>query len=122
MPKKHRVFLSYSSANLEKASQLANYLKAQSVTVFMSNQLEGGALWEDSIQSALRNAKNLVILASPQSNNSDWVKFEAGFASGAKLKIIPVLYRCEEKDLPQYLRKYQTIDFDDMSGIVEALE
>ena len=119
---KYDVFLSYSVSNKEKASEIYNFLSANKINAFMSERsIMPGDEWENTIRNALINSRVFCLLASPESMASKWVEIEIHSTWALGNKVIPILYRCNNNDLPEIIRKYQCIDFNDYKEIIEIL-
>ena len=89
-----QVFLSYSRKDLAFVKQLAADLKANGLEVWYDlSRLEGGDRWSRAIEQAIRYSQFVIVVLSPDSNESEWVEKEFIFASGLKRKIIPLFYR-----------------------------
>ena len=110
------VFLSHSSKNLAFAKRLAKLLHAHHVKTFFSKKnIQGAQQWHDEIGSALKRCDWFVVVLSPQSVSSKWVKHELIYALQAnrfKQRIIPILYKaCDTDKLSWTLSGFQWIDF-----------
>jgi len=74
-------FLSHSSKNLAFASQLAKVLSAHQVKTFFSKKhIQGAQQWHDEIETALKRCDWFVVVLSPQSVASQWLKHELIYA------------------------------------------
>lgn len=109
-------FLSHSSKNLAFASQLAKVLSAHQVKTFFSKKhIQGAQQWHDEIETALKRCDWFVVVLSPQSVASQWLKHELIYALQAnryKGRIVPILYRpCDTDKLSWTLSGFQWIDF-----------
>jgi hypothetical protein len=75
----------------------------------------GSMQWHDEIGHALRRCDWFVILLSPDSVNSFWVKHEYTFAIRQKRldsQIVPVVFRlCDYEAFSWTLSSYQFVDF-----------
>jgi len=115
-PHPKEVFLCHSSLDLSFAIQIADILKRHSVPVWHSHsEILGSQQWHDEIGHALRRCDWFVILISPDSVNSFWVKQELLFAFRQKRlqrRIIPVVFRlCDYEQLSWTFDSYQLVDF-----------
>jgi HEAT repeat protein len=95
-----QVFLSYSRKDEESMSLIAKYLRAQGVKVWVDNEklIPGTPIWEDEIEKAIRNAVAIVVVLSPDSKNSEWVKREMTMADQYQKRVFPVLINGDEKN------------------------
>lgn len=122
------IFLSHSSLDRSFADSIAETLRNHGIPVWYSRtNILGAQQWQDEIGEALMRCDWFVILLSPNSVTSTWVKRELMFAlSDDKFddKIVPVRYQpCEYRTLSWTLSLFQTIDFseDSESGFRELL-
>lgn len=97
-----KVFISHSSTDKKFVRTLKDCLNANGIeTFFDEDQLDLGDNLVSKLESALNETSHLVIILSPSSINSKWVKFELKKAidnhkTGVTQKIIPIKYReCE---------------------------
>ena len=110
------VFLSHSDNDREFVSHLANIIRDHGIPSWYSRtDILGAQQWHDEIGMALNRCDWFVIILSPNSVESRWVKRELLFAldqSHFEERIIPILYRdCEYKKLSWTLSSIQIVDF-----------
>ena len=75
------VFLSHSSENANFTARLARVLSAHGVNSFLSKQhIRGAQEWHDEIGAALKRCDWFLVVLSPQSVRSRWVKHELIYA------------------------------------------
>ena len=109
------LFLSYSSKDREFASRLACDLQAKGFDVWYDQwQLNVGDSLLEKIQEGIERASWLVIVLSPHSVKSKWVKEELNFGFVRQLAensifILPVLYK--DCQIPPFLREKVYADF-----------
>jgi hypothetical protein len=130
------IFLSHETAEAGIAKVLKNALEKAflgTVEVFVSSDprsLPAGTKWLDTVTARLRQAKAMLVLASPRSVQRPWVNFEAG---AAWIRDIPVIPLCHSgmtpSTLPQPLQALQgkqllsSVDLDDaLAALAGALE
>jgi hypothetical protein len=109
-------FLSHSSKNSSFATRLAKALAAASVPVFFSKKsIRGAQEWHDQIGIALKRCNWFLLVLSPHSVKSKWVKHELLYALQSnryREKIVPCLYRnCKPENLSWTLDQFQRVDF-----------
>lgn len=115
-PHPKEVFLCHSGLDSRFATKIAEILKRHGVPVWYSHtEILGGRQWHDEIGHALRRCDWFVILLSPDSINSFWVKLELMFALRQKRleeRIIPAVFRpCDYEQLSWTFDSYQLVDF-----------
>jgi len=122
-----KVFISYSHADSKLALRLVADLQLHGLTVwFDSWDLLVGESLMDAITTAVHNHDVFVILLSPNSVSSEWVKreLEVAFAvqsQGRPIRILPVLLA--SCDLPPELSQRKCADFrtDYYAGLADLL-
>jgi hypothetical protein len=112
----NELFLSHSSQDRPFADRLAAVLRKHGVPVWYSTErLLGAQQWHDEIGKALERCDWFIVVLSPASVESPWVKRELLYAlREPKFEghIIPILQRpCNEKGLSWVLPGFQRIDF-----------
>src|SRR5688500_18012056 len=108
-----RVFLSYDREDASKARLVAVALEKAGHGVWWDLHIKGGAEYGKVIEQALAEADAVVVLWSPRSVDSAWVRDEAaaGRDSG---RLIPVLL--EPVNPPMGFRQYQSVDLTGWKG------
>ncbi len=113
------IFISYASADREKAKMLAGALEQKGWLVWWDRDIPPGKSFDEVIEEALDATKCIIVLWSQESVNSDWVKDEA--EEGKKRNIlIPVLI--ENVKIPLGFRRIQAAQLLDWDGISEHVE
>ena len=112
----NEVFLSHSSLDRPFADEIAAMMGRHGVPVWYSKRnIIGAQQWHDEIGAALTRCDWLVVLLSPQSVESIWVRREILFALNDRRyaeRIIPVLYQpCDHNQLSWTLSLLQIVDF-----------
>jgi len=110
-----KVFISYrrSQPDIDFVETLSKLLRAQSgVSVWLDSQeIKLGESWQKSIDQALRNADVVVLVLSPASSESEWVRNEIGLARKLDKVIIPILIAGEASSIEMLnLRDVQFVD------------
>lgn len=113
------VFLSYSREDRAKARALVSALEAQGLTIWWDGLIEGGHEFADKIEAALNSADAVVVLWSPVSIHSHWVRDEAG-SGRDRGRMVPVTIGGVEP--PLGFRQIQHIDLTRWSGRPGARE
>jgi len=108
----HHIFLSYSRKDTPMMQRIADDLRGSGMTVWVDDNLEPGTpAWERSISAAIRYAGCLVVILSPDAEQSTWVGRELAMAETLDKRIFPNLARGSEKDaIPFRLMSHQWVD------------
>lgn len=93
---KHIVFFSYSSKDevtLKKLKEVLSQKLGGVVDIFMSSDGQSipfGKNWVHKVEEALNNSTVMFVFVSPNSINSKWIYFEAGFSYSKGMRVVPV--------------------------------
>jgi hypothetical protein len=105
------IFISYSRTDSAFVDRLEADLRARDFQTWVDRRrLEGGQDWADSIQRALERCEVMLVILSPDSIASEWVKKELSFAQTAGKRIIPVHFRAVSQ-VPLRLEGLQWVEF-----------
>jgi hypothetical protein len=112
----HEVFLSHSDLNREFAGSLSEMMRRHGVPVWYSQtNILGAQQWHDEIGAALQRCDWFVVVLSPLSVESMWVKRELLYALSHdrfENKIVPIMYQpCDYERLSWTLSEFQMVDF-----------
>lgn len=126
-----QVFLSYSEADRAFARKLSSRLSEQGLDVYDPNDdLFPGDNWPLKIGKALQESKAMVVLLSPDSMKSEWVRSEIEYALGDhnyKGRLFPVLVRPTHKipwilrDIQESLREFEVVSVTDPAKVGDAI-
>ena len=116
VPLPNEVFISHSSLDLTFATSIADVLRRHGIPVWYSRtNIIGAQQWHDEIGAALKRCDWLVVILSPNSVNSIWVKREVLFSLNDHRyheKIVPLLHEpCDYDQLSWTLSLLQIVDF-----------
>ena len=106
-------FISYSRADTQQQRDIVAELRARKVNVWVDieNLVPGSPAWEREIEKSIRGAAGVIVLLSPESNNSAWVRREVSFTEEQDKRIFPVLIHGDENDsVPLRLSSHQRVD------------
>jgi tricorn protease-like protein len=105
--------MSYSRDDVSSQRRIIGELRQRGLNVWVDteNLIPGSPAWEREIERAIRSASGIIVLLSPDSNNSEWVRREISFAEQNQKRIFPVLIRGDEDDsIPLRLSSHQRVD------------
>lgn len=106
-------FMSYSRDDTSLQKRIIGELRQRGIKVWVDteNLIPGSPAWEREIERAIRGASGIIVLLSPDANNSEWVRREISFAEQNQKRIFPVLIRGDEDDsIPLRLSSHQRVD------------
>ena len=112
-PTPKHVFMSYSRRDEAVMRRVVGFLREQGINVWVDNEklVPGTPIWEEEIEKAIISAGAIVVLLSPDSKKSPWVRREISYAEDNGKRIFPVLVAGDEKNaIPIRLTNYQRID------------
>ena len=88
-----QVFLSYSRADEQYANELVDHLREHGIDVWIDNAVDYGSRWARVIKDNLQGAAGLMVIMSPDSEDSVWVEREIDEAEMQGKPIFPLLLR-----------------------------
>ena len=107
------IFVSYSRTDKAAVAPLVTALEAQGWSVWWDPEITPGDEFDKLIGAELEGARAVVVVWSPASVDSRWVKGEARDAADRGV-LVPV--RLENARLPIDVRAIHTIDLDGWAG------
>jgi hypothetical protein len=126
-----QVFISYSRIDLEFVRRLAKDLQDADLDVWWDlSVIQGSDVWEKRIEEGLRSSQYFIVVVTPDSLESRWVRREYLSADNAGVKIIPLKLKPYDVT-PLTLRDIQPIDaitrpyeavLEDVLGIVKGTD
>jgi len=102
-----RVFLSYAREDVAVAESLASVLAENGVDVWWDRNIAGGEEFSDLIEKELAKADAVVVIWSPHSVKSRWVRDEAAIG-GDSGRLVPVSIQGVQP--PMGFRQFHTLD------------
>jgi hypothetical protein len=113
-----KTFISYARTDAAFALRFAKDLRAAKIDVWIDQlDIRPGDMWDQAVETALRECTNLLLVLSPNSVASRSVMDEVAYALDENKRVLPVIYR--QCTIPFRLRRVQFTDFS--SGYDEAL-
>ncbi len=89
------VFLSYSHRDRAYAATLATEIRAQGIKVWVDNEIDYGTRFTKKIRKHLDGCDAVVVIMSPEAEDSEWVANEVERAKRKGKPIIPLRLRGE---------------------------
>ncbi len=109
------IFISYSREDRETARYFSQCFSEQGFSVWWDAALHSGETFDEVIERELRAARAVVVLWSPRSVASRWVRAEATIADRRKTLVPVVIEAC---DRPIIFELTHTVDLSAWSGDV----
>jgi len=90
--------MSYSRKDEEMMREIAKFLRAQGIKVWVDNEklIPGTPIWEEAIEKGIKSASAIIVILSPDSKSSEWVRREISMADQNQKRVFPVLVRGDE--------------------------
>jgi TIR domain/FHA domain len=107
------IFLSYSREDRVAARHIAEAFTAEGFNVWWDAAIRSGQTFDEVIEKQLRSAEAVVVLWSPRSVASRWVRAEATLAD-RRNKLVPAII--ESCDLPLIFELTHAADLSDWTG------
>lgn len=101
------IFISYAREDAVFAARLHEGISSCDLSVWRDSEINAGERYTDEIDSALNTATIVVVVVSPASNESEWVRREILYAQQLDKRIVPVL--ASEISLPLLLADLHAI-------------
>src|SRR5512147_2273162 len=129
-PMSNDIFISYSRRDQEFVTRLASDLDAQVAGVwFDQSDIQAGQKWHDKIMEGIQECKAFILVLSPDSIASRYVREEVNKALELGKTIFPVIYRPAEwtGEFETLVREIQTLDLrsgsytDNFQKLVDGL-
>ncbi|MBZ0316726.1 MAG: toll/interleukin-1 receptor domain-containing protein [Anaerolineae bacterium] len=122
----HDIFVSYAREDIGAMNQLVDDLRAQGFMVWTDSALDRGSRsFAREIKNAIGQAKVVVVLCSPDSEQSEWVENEIAMAQAYDKLIFPVWLKGSAIDaIPARLITYQRYDIrtDYQTGVTKLID
>ncbi len=103
------VFISYARVDKSRVAPLVAAIESQGWSVWWDPEIAAGQMFDDQIESELAAARCVLVVWTPASVASRWVRGEAREAADRGV-LVPV--RLEEARLPMDVRALHTTDLD----------
>src|SRR5580658_1040868 len=107
------IFISYSHKDTDFVRDLVRFVEAEGFSVWWDHTIPPGKTWDDVIARGIREAKACIIVWSPDSVISDWVKEEATLAKEGG-KYLPIQVGTDQP--PMGFRRIQAANLSQWKG------
>lgn len=116
------VFMSYSRRDDIVMRRIVTFLRIQGIQVWVDNEklIPGTPIWEEEIERAIKSAPAIVVVLSPDSKSSEWVRREISLADQYRKRVFPVLVRGDEESslsLRLIGRQFVDVRKDEAAGL-----
>ncbi|HXU37720.1 MAG TPA: toll/interleukin-1 receptor domain-containing protein [Blastocatellia bacterium] len=118
-----QVFISHSSQDSWIAGQMGKEIEALGAKIWLDKHaIKGGDEVSKKITQGIRGSSELVVLLSPESQKSQWVSDEVGWALGQRKHVTPILHYIRPEDMMQQLRDRKAIPLNDFDSFLIELK
>ncbi|MEL6569391.1 MAG: TIR domain-containing protein [Pseudomonadota bacterium] len=107
------IFISYKREDKHLAEDTIHALKQAGFSVWYDDRIDPHTSWDETIEREIAAAKAVVVLWTPRSVASQWVRTEADYAAQHG-KIVPVML--EQSAVPLAYRRTQFADLTQWDG------
>jgi hypothetical protein len=108
------VFISYSRKDRYFADLAQKQLEERGLKVWLDRgALKAGEDWSAAMNKGITSSHVLLLVLSPNSQNSTYVTYEWAYALGQGKKVVPVLLKETDEGLHISLRNLQHLPFED---------
>lgn len=120
--RQYNIFLSHSSQDKWICIRIARLLSDHGIHSHLDAfDFEAGRNIGEEVKKGIRDSNELLVLLSPASIQSDWVKHEAGIADAYDLPITLVLLHVTLDQRPEPLKGLLSISMDELDSFAERL-
>lgn len=127
---KPTIFFSHSSKDRDLILPIKNKLTditSGTMDIFMSSDGQSipfGRNWVSKIEEGLENTQIMFVFVTPNSINSEWIYFEAGYAYSKEIEVIPVgigVHIGELKAPLNLLQGFDILSYDSMNNFISVI-
>jgi len=113
------IFISYAREDNDVAKRIAAALSNRNWSVFWDRNILGGDDWRQKLTREVETARSVLVLWSPNSTVSRWVKEEAEVGIGRGILVAVLLH---PTNIPLGFRSVQTLDLSSWDGRPDSIE
>jgi hypothetical protein len=111
------IFVSYANADRHRVKPLVDALLHQGWSVWWDRAVLPGTTWDQAIETALAEARCVIVLWSRNSIQSDWVRTEAEEAKKRGI-LVPALL--DDVNIPLAFKRLQAANLVEWSGVLPS--
>lgn len=115
------IFVSYAATDAARAAKITDELEKRGFAVWKDRNIAPGSVWTDEVLRQIEAAKNVLVLLSDQSSNSEAVTTETAVALADHKTVVPVLLS-KHPGIPFLLRDRQWVDLSDPNTYQQNLD
>jgi len=106
------LFISYSRLDTELMRKVMSEMRSEGFKTWSDEKIEPGAPdWVEAIRNAIKDCGALVVILTPRSYTSQWVRRELDYASEFEKRVFPIHADGDEDTaVPVDLKKIQRVD------------
>jgi TIR domain len=120
--KDYCVFLSHSSRDQWISLMMREKIEEKGISVWLDAfDLPGGANVKERIKEGMRASDECLILLSPTSQQSDWVKHEAGLADALDKWTTLLLLHVNADEVPDPSRDLKFLELNEFPSYIDQL-
>jgi hypothetical protein len=102
------IFISHASEDSEIANEFASMFREKGIMTFVANvDILAGTNWEKKLKEEIYKSDELLLILSPESENSNWVMIEVGAAWILGETITPAVMYTNVNSIPEPIKKFQ---------------
>lgn len=116
------LFISYSQESASSAAAMANALTARGFDVWRDTNLRSGQQFDNVIRQKLEEAAAVLVIWTPESASSQYVKMEAGIAFAWEKLLTVRTPEFDPLSIPEPFKGMHTEVTTDIDAIVTALD
>lgn len=101
------VFISYKKEDRSIVQRVSSGLEAAGLKTWWDDRIDPVEQWERDILKALKSSRSVLVLWTPRSLQSEWVKREARYGAKRRKLVQALMVQC---DVPEEFKRFQIAD------------